>query len=139
MSKDYNLDIDLGTTWSFKFDGDDFFGMCVLMADSKYSADTFTALPIAGWGTRYIAMTLHENPTINIVNGDEVNTVTLNIKITWSDGPKELKWNDVNYKNGDKLEVNLRRWEGFVFSYCPLDYNRHGSFTGINIYIDTIL
>ncbi|KAK0062064.1 multiple epidermal growth factor-like domains protein 10, partial [Biomphalaria pfeifferi] len=119
-----------GKRSTFSFKGKQNFGLCVLFNESPHSGAMITAIPVSVWGYDYYAVTLDQNPSIQVIT-QVSNIVIIHLK---TDYPHSLHitYMGKKYKNGDQLKIDLNENESFDFSECH-DHNYYGSMSGTYI------
>ncbi|KAH9495606.1 hypothetical protein Btru_014769 [Bulinus truncatus] len=124
-----------GKKFTFSFQGPLTFGLCVLLNESPMSGAMITAIPVSQWGKDYFAVTLHQNPSVQITTNLE-NVVRIHIKSNKADesytAVLKIKLNGKVYKDGSNLKVELRAKESIELSEC-FDKNLYGDLSGTYI------
>ncbi|KAH9495604.1 hypothetical protein Btru_014767 [Bulinus truncatus] len=124
-----------GKKFTFSFQGPLTFGLCVLLNESPMSGAMITAIPVSQWGKDYFAVTLHQNPSVQITTNLE-NVVRIHIKSNKADesytAVLKIKLNGKIYKDGSNLKVELRAKESIELSEC-FDKNLYGDLSGTYI------
>ncbi|XP_059142311.1 uncharacterized protein LOC131929941 [Physella acuta] len=107
IHSDYFITQNSGPSFTYKFEGNDDFGINVLLEQNEYSVDTFTAVPVTGWGKKYYTMTFKEQVAINVANGETENKISINLKSPNTDHSIEYKGKQ--YKGGETIEQDLKK------------------------------
>ncbi|KAH9488932.1 hypothetical protein Btru_058769 [Bulinus truncatus] len=129
----FSQTVDIGTKPTFVFNGNGSYGISVYMTDGMYS-ETLTALPVSGWGRKYIAVTLRyvdywagmsgwgrkyiavtlrKNPSILIVNAVKDNQIVVRFKESAPAAFRAL------YRfNETFLRIHLAEYESYSLSRC---------------------
>ncbi|XP_059142309.1 uncharacterized protein LOC131929939 [Physella acuta] len=116
LHQDYYIRENCGPSFTYKFEATDDFGINVLLEQNQYSVDTFTAVPITGWGKTYYTMQLDEQQAFTVANGETENKVSVTFKSLNKDHKVDYKGKQ--YKDGETLEVDLKKFEGFSIQLC---------------------
>ncbi|XP_059171730.1 uncharacterized protein LOC131952856 [Physella acuta] len=105
----------IGAQFSYKIAGTGKFGVIIFVVVEATSADSFTPLPVEGWGNKYAAWTKRFMPSVQIVT-DQVNDVEIRLNL------ERFTFTHLgrNYATGDVMTVRLREGEAFTLSFCDI-------------------
>uniref|UniRef100_A0A2C9LBM9 IgGFc-binding protein N-terminal domain-containing protein n=1 Tax=Biomphalaria glabrata TaxID=6526 RepID=A0A2C9LBM9_BIOGL len=82
----------------------------------QLKAETFTAVPVSGWGKEYIIVTLRTDVSVVIVNNDVPNHVMFTLMASEDDF--EILIGKKYYKSGKHIKIFLARFGSYAISNC---------------------
>ncbi|XP_055872567.1 uncharacterized protein LOC106058032 isoform X2 [Biomphalaria glabrata] len=92
--------------------------------------ETFKAVPVAGWGRRYHAVTFGYKYSLVVMTSEEPNIITLTFQSNRSDF--SYNHSGVIFKNGHSIQMQLFRLKPYAFSSCDKE-GCQGSLTGSTV------
>ncbi|XP_055872835.1 uncharacterized protein LOC106061488 isoform X7 [Biomphalaria glabrata] len=99
----------------------------VSINEGKKGQETFRAVPVAGWGAKYHAVTLGSRYSLVLLTSEEPNTVT----IVFHSNQSDFSYNHsgVIIKNGESLKLQIFRFKPYAVTSCDIRGCK-GSLTG---------
>ncbi|KAH9496722.1 hypothetical protein Btru_009793 [Bulinus truncatus] len=118
----------------YRFDSEIDFGVTAFVF-SRNSSASFAVIPVKGWGMRYYAFTLRQNPSIQIVSHD---TVRLLITFVFEDLSARYYYRGLPYRHGMTIELTIEKWDVFPLQNCTAAVTAsYNSWTGTLLIGDT--
>ncbi|CAL1534348.1 unnamed protein product, partial [Lymnaea stagnalis] len=127
-------EVDVGIKGSYVLRGKERFGVCVLIKESRQSADTIQVLPVEAWGKEYIAVTSWRNPSIQVISADDNNLIRFRLVIRADIFFQTIMYNGKAYTSNTGLLQTLQRFETFSFGRCSESTVQNAIMTGTEIY-----
>ncbi|KAH9495601.1 hypothetical protein Btru_014751 [Bulinus truncatus] len=125
----YGPDTVDGYRWTFHLIGSMPFSLLVLMENSATSSETFTALPVAGWGKEYYVVTLETQISVVFMTND-YNTLWFTLNSVHENFA--LTVNTQSLRSGDSWKIFLLPFMSYAISTCG-QLNTMGSVTGSSV------
>ncbi|XP_059164838.1 uncharacterized protein LOC131947624 [Physella acuta] len=125
--------------FSYKLTGNYNFGVIVFIVPAKFSCDSFTAIPIEGWGKKYIIFTIYAYSTISVTTYQD-NKITFNLKACPTVSKSEdqfIEYQGRKLVDGDSFDVVLPALKTFALMLCERVI--FGSMTGTEITSEKII
>ncbi|XP_055873707.1 uncharacterized protein LOC106058234 isoform X3 [Biomphalaria glabrata] len=112
-----------GYRWLFRLTAALPFTVMVVLQRGLGEAETFTAVPVQGWGQHYVIFTLETHFAIILINSQKPQMIIL----TLSSPDNDLKFQvgEHEYKKGESMIFNLESFQAFAFSSCGLSAVRN--------------
>ncbi|XP_059149812.1 uncharacterized protein LOC131936765 [Physella acuta] len=106
------------------------FGVCVQLYPAGTDMETFQALPVAGFGLTYIALTLSLSPSIVIVAADVTD---VDIRLNMPGRKFTMVIQGQNYTHGAVIKVTLRKEESYFIQQCQQQMSDDEDLTGTRL------
>ncbi|KAK0057100.1 properdin [Biomphalaria pfeifferi] len=99
----------------------------VSIHEGNKGQETFRAVPVSGWGTKYHAVTLGSRYSLVLLTSEEPNTVT----IVFGSNQLDFSYNhsSVIIKNGESIKLQIFRFKPYAVTSCHIKGCK-GSLTG---------
>nr|KAI8752431.1 multiple epidermal growth factor-like domains protein 10 [Biomphalaria glabrata] len=129
--KNYNyfgLESANGVRWVYRLIGTQPFAVLVTMMENANLLETFTALPVIGWGKKYFVVTLES--FFNVVLVNHVGTTVVVMHVLTDNGQFRLKIDKQEYTRTERAVITLLEFQAYGISSCSFTESVEGSITG---------
>ncbi|XP_055873861.1 uncharacterized protein LOC106079382 [Biomphalaria glabrata] len=106
-----------GLRWCLVLSSQKRFVLLVEIVTGRSTSETFTAVPVEGWGKAYVVVTLEKHYFVVIISAEPDNLIKLTLNS--NDHNVSLRISELTYKHGDSFSIRLSLSDqAYVISSC---------------------
>ncbi|KAH9509837.1 hypothetical protein Btru_045373, partial [Bulinus truncatus] len=126
----YGPESSTGYRWVYHLQGTQPFGVVVSIETTTTIVETFTAVPVAGWGEMYYVMALSMKFSVILMTNELENTILFKLKS--EDKKFSLEIDGSFHRQGEMFTIRMKPYGTYAISHCWKDL-ADGFITGSQI------